>query len=353
MVRRLRPGSLKWHYEHGLLLQALDAVGQRSGDPSFAAFVTEAMETLVSPAGTISGYRDDEFNLDQVNPGKVAQILAGRTDDPRWAACLPQLRDQLDRQPRTPSRGFWHKKIYPDQMWLDGLYMQGPFLARWGREQGGPEDFDEVVFQLTLAEDRTRDPATGLLYHAWDEGRRQLWARPDTGWSPHFWSRAMGWYAMALVDCLDWLPAGHPGVPEVKAILVRLAGALAAVQDRESGLWFQVTDQGHRPGNYLETSGSAMFAYALAKGLRTGALADPEGALRRCADRAWEALVRDKLRQEADGWHLEGVCSVAGLGGTPYRDGSYAYYIGEPVVRDDFKGVGPFLLAGVERELLP
>ena len=238
-------------------------------------------------------------------------------------------------------------------MWLDGLYMQGPFLARWGAEYGTASDFDEVVFQLVLVESKTRDPATGLLYHAWDESRRQLWADPETGCSPHFWSRAMGWYSMAVVDVLDWLPVSHPGVKTLEIILSRLADALARVQDSKSGLWFQVMDQGQRPGNYLETSGSGMFAYAVAKGLRKGWLKDPQGLRRTMADRAWQGLVDRCLTQDPEGdWHLDGICSVAGLGGTPYRDGSFHYYVREPVVSDDFKGVGPFLLAGLERELL-
>jgi len=342
----------KWHYEHGLLFHALIAVGDRQNDPRFEAMVRRSMDALVAPDGRILTYRDDEFNLDQINPGKVAQVLALRSDDPRWTVCLPTLRDQFRHQPRTASGGFWHKQIYPDQMWLDGLYMSAPFLARWAREHHRPEDFDEVVFQLTLMESKSRDPATGLLYHAWDESRRQLWAHPTTGCSPHFWSRAQGWYLMALVDVLDWLPARHPGHSTVTAILGRLAQALGPVQGLETGLWYQVTDQARRPGNYLETSGSAMFTYGLAKALNRGWLPDPTGQHRAVALRAWEGLNQHQLARDDAGWHLKGICSVAGLGGTPYRDGSFAYYISEPVVQDDFKGVGPFLLAALEWESL-
>jgi unsaturated rhamnogalacturonyl hydrolase len=350
MVKRHAKGTEKWHYEHGLLLGALEQVGVRTGQVAYQEFVQAYMEALVAPDGRIVTYRDDEFNLDQVNPGKVAMVLAARSTDPRWKACLPRLRDQLVHQPRTASGGFWHKKIYPDQMWLDGLYMQGPFLARWGKEYGSSADFEEVVAQLVLIESKARDRATGLLYHAWDESRRQLWANPETGCSPHFWGRALGWYAMALVDVLEWLPASHPGVATLRAILGRLADALARFQDG-SGLWFQVMDQGSRPGNYLETSASSMFAYALYKGLRLGWLSDP--GTRAMADNAWAGLVNLCLKQDDAGeWNLEGICSVAGLGGTPYRDGSFQYYVSEPVVANDFKGVGPFLLAGLERDLV-
>lgn len=352
MVKRHTQGTEKWHYEHGLLLGALEEVGLRSGQTGFQDFVQAYMEALVAPDGRILTYREDEFNLDQVNPGKVAQVLAARSTDPRWKACLPRLRDQLVHQPRTASGGFWHKKIYPDQMWLDGLYMQGPFLARWGKEYGTPADFDEVVAQLVLVEAKARNADTGLLYHAWDESRRQLWANPETGCSPHFWVRALGWYAMALVDVLEWLPPTHPGVATLQAILARLADALAKVQ-HASGLWYQVMDQGDRPGNYLETSGSSMFTYALYKGLRQGWLADPDGGRRAMADKAWNGLVSRCLKQDSAGdWHLEGICSVAGLGGTPYRDGSFQYYVSEPVIANDYKGVGPFLLAGLERDRL-
>ena len=351
MMKRHVRGSEKWHYEHGLLLGALDEVGLRTGLTEFQDFARSCMESLVAPDGRILTYRDDEFNLDQINPGKYVQVLAARSPDPRWQAALPRLREQLAQQPRTASGGFWHKKIYPDQMWLDGLYMQGPFLARWGREHGTPADFDEVVRQLTLVESKARNGSTGLLYHAWDESGRQLWANRETGCSPHFWSRALGWYAMAVVDSLDWIPQDHPGVPALKAILERLVEALARVQDKASGLWFQVLDQGQRPGNDLETSGSSMFVYAVAKALRKGWLTSTQPR-QELVSRGWTGLTQ-RLREETDGWHLDGICSVAGLGGSPYRDGSFHYYVSEPVVSDDFKGVGPFLLAGLERELLP
>jgi unsaturated rhamnogalacturonyl hydrolase len=352
MVARFVPGSEKWHYEHGLLLQALEAVGVASGETRFQDFVQRYMEALVTADGRIPTYKEDEFNLDQVNPGKTAQLLAARLSDPRWKACQPRLRDQLAHHPRTASGGFWHKKIYPHQMWLDGLYMQAPFLARWGREHDTPDDLDETVRQLVLVESKTRDPETGLLYHAWDESKAQKWANPATGCSPHFWVRAMGWYAMALVDVLEWLPAGHPGVATLQGILARFADALLPAQDA-SGLWYQVMDHGTRKGNYLETSGSSMFTYALYKALGNGWLTDPAGKYRAMADLAWNGLTTKMLRQDAQGqWHLDGICSVAGLGGVPYRDGTFEYYVSEPVISNDFKGVGPFLLAGIAREKL-
>jgi len=351
VMRRHAPGREQWHYEHGLMLGALEAAGLRSGREDFRAFVRAYMESLVSPDGTIRGYRHDEYNLDQINPGKILFGLLSATGDPRWKAALDALRGQLAGQPRTPSGGFWHKGIYPDQMWLDGLYMQGPFMARYAREFDRAEDSDEAVRQLSLMELKARDPATGLLYHAWDESRQQLWADPETGCSPHFWSRAMGWYAMAVVDVLDWLPSGHAGIVELRAILSRLAKAVSRVQDERSGLWFQVLDQGRRAGNYPESSGSCMFVYALAKGLRLGHLRDDEGSTERMLAKAWQGLLAGPFRLGADGeYHLDGICGVAGLGGKPYRDGSYRYYVGEKAVSDDYKGVGPFILAGLEME---
>lgn len=349
LVDKHVPGTERWHYEQGLALWALENIAEVYNKSRFQGFVQRYLEALVDPQGLVRSYRPEDFSLDQINPGKVVQSLAARSPDPRWQACLRSLRDQLSRQPRTASGGFWHKKIYPGQMWLDGLYMQAPFLARWGREQGNPEDLAEAVAQLGLMEEKSRDPETGLLYHAWDDRGQQLWANPETGCSPHFWSRALGWYSMALVDVLEWLPPGSPGIVKVQGILTRLAPALVRYQ-APSGFWFQVVDQGQRPGNYLETSGTAMVAYTLYKGIRRGWLDDPTGSLKAAADRAWGALGTRFRVDSAGAAHLDGICQVAGLGGSPYRDGSFRYYVGEPVVSDDLKGIGPFLLAGLERE---
>jgi unsaturated rhamnogalacturonyl hydrolase len=248
-------------------------------------------------------------------------------------------------------------------MWLDGIYMAEPFNARYAREFGGgtgetdavadANAYAGVTRQFTLMAEKARDPKTGLLYHAWDESRQQRWADPETGCSPHFWGRALGWYCMALVDTLDLIPEEYG---DARAPLIAIARSLVrpilAAQDRESGLWYQVLDQAGREKNYLESSASAMFCYFLYKLLRGGFVEkSAKAAIREAAQGAWEGLVRLKVREDPSGeLHLKDICAVAGLGGTPYRDGSYEYYVGERVAEDDFKGVGPFILAGIERE---
>ena len=258
------------------------------------------------------------------------------------------LRRQLAGHPRTRSGGFWHKHIYPNQMWLDGIYMAAPFYAEYARTFDEPDAFDDIAHQIILIEEHTRDPQTGLLYHAWDESKQQPWADPETGCSPHFWGRAMGWYAMAIVDVLDYFPENHPRREAIIAILRRVSDALTRVQDEATGLWFQVLDQREREGNYLESSASCMFVYALAKGVRKSYL--PEQFLA-AARRGYRGILQEFITVDATGLvSLDKTCAVAGLGGNPYRDGSFAYYVGEKVAANDYKGVGPFILASLEME---
>ncbi|MBN1963111.1 MAG: glycoside hydrolase family 88 protein [Anaerolineae bacterium] len=336
----------RWVYEWGLMLKAILEVWRATGERRYFEYVKSQVDRFVDPSGQIDTYRPDEQNLDHINPGKVLFPLYRETGNPRYEQAARRLREQLRTHPRTGERGFWHKAIYPHQMWLDGLYMAGPFLAEFAATFDEPEGFDEVAHQIILIECHTRDERTGLLYHGWDESRQQAWANLETGTSPHFWGRAMGWYVMALADVLDHLPDDHPQRDSITAILDRTLGALVAVQDRTTGLWYQVLDQGDRTGNYLEASASCMIAYALAKAIRRGYT----GACHtQAARRAYQGILAHLAGVDEAGFaHLHRICSVAGLGGTPYRDGSFDYYISEPIVSDDFKGVGPFVLASLE-----
>jgi unsaturated rhamnogalacturonyl hydrolase len=338
----------KWHYEHGLFVKALAGISAATGEEGFEPFVQNWVNHFVTPRGKIRTYSVSELNLDQINSGKLLYPLYRRTGDERYANAIKLLRSQLQQQPRTKSEGFWHKKIYPFQMWLDGLYMASPFYAEYALTFNELELLGDVAHQFKLIEQHTRDPKTGLLYHAWDESKAQKWANPDTGCSPHFWGRAMGWYVMALVDVLDILPAAHTDHPVLVQILRRLADALLQVQDPVTGLWFQIVDLPHRPGNYRETSVSSMLVYAFAKGVRKGYLA---ADFQFAAQRAYRGLLENMVKVDARGTlTLEGTCSVGGLGGTPYRDGSFEYYVGEPIAANDFKGVGSFILAALEME---
>jgi len=315
-------------------------------------------DTKITPEGEILTYRESEFNLDQVNPGKVLFLLYDKYGEEKYRIAIDKLREQLRNHPRTKAGGFWHKQIYPWQMWLDGLYMQGPFYAQYAARFGDAADFKDIALQFTVIESKARDGETGLLYHAWDESRGMKWANPDTGCSPHFWGRALGWYCMALMDVLDFVPPScREAADSLVAIARRLVAPLLKYQDSQTGLWYQVLDRGGDAGNYTESSASSMFAYFLFKMLRLGLV--PKDDVERvglAADKAYAGLLA-KLRQDPAGasvpggeLHLTDICAVAGLGGTPYRDGSYEYYVGEAVAEDDFKGVGPFILASMEKE---
>jgi unsaturated rhamnogalacturonyl hydrolase len=353
-MARYAPEDASWRYEDGLFLASAIEAGEAWGDRELGLAARQRVSSLVGPEGSIRGYRAEDFNLDMVNSGKNLFRLYRETGERRFEVAIEALASQLALQPRTPSGGLWHKLVYPDQMWLDGLYMAQPFMARYAIEFDRPELFGDIAFQFALVAEKARDPRTGLLRHAWDERGKQLWADPETGRSPNHWGRAMGWYAMALADALEILPPSLEGAEGLRGIFRSLAEALAAFQDELSGLWYQVVDRGGREGNYLEASASAMLAYAFLKGSRLGLL-DP-GRFVPLASRAYEGVLGRFLRLGPGGEaHLEGICGVAGLGGSPYRDGSYEYYVGEPTRTDDFKGVGPFVLASVEycRRALP
>ena len=256
------------------------------------------------------------------------------------------LRGQLKAQPRTKEGGFWHKKIYPNQMWLDGLYMAEPFYAEYSKLYK-EDNWADIANQFVWMEKNARDAKTGLLYHGYDESREQKWANKTTGQSPNFWDRAMGWYGVALVDVLDYFPQNNPRRAELIAILGRYAEAVVKVQDTE-GCWSQVMDKVGEKGNYQEASGTSMIAYTLAKGIRMGVL---NKKYWKNATKGYDGILKKFITKNEDGSvNLEKTVSVSGLGGNPYRDGSYTYYIGEPIRQNDLKGVGPFINLCVEME---
>jgi unsaturated rhamnogalacturonyl hydrolase len=336
----------KWDYTAGLMLLGLERLGAATGEPQYSAYVKRSIDSLVKPNGEIATYAADEYNLDQINEGRVLFGLSDRTKDPRYARAADRLREQLRTHPRTSEGGFWHKKIYPQQMWLDGLYMAEPFYIRYAVRHNDTSAVGDVARQFLLAARHLRDPATGLFYHGWDATRSQTWADPKTGVSRVFWGRAVGWYLMAALDVLDDLPKTHPDRPELIRITQQLASAVAEVQDPVSGVWWQVLDQPNREHNYLEASASSMFTYAFAKGARVGVL---PASFRARADRAFDGMVANFVRTNQDGTvSITHICKVAGLGGEPVRGVNYEYYVSEPVVDDDYKGVGAFLLAAVE-----
>lgn len=339
----------RWAYVPGMMLLAFGRLAEQTSDERYYEFMKRHMDLFVQPDGMVRSYAVEEYNLDQVNQGKVLFPLLRRTGEIRYEQAAHLLAAQLKGHPRTSEGGFWHKKIYPFQMWLDGLYMSSPFLAEYAKTFGRAELFDDVANQLLLVEKHTRDPKTGLLHHGWDESREQAWCDRATGQSYHFWSRGMGWYAMAVVDALEHFPVDHPKRGTIIGIFERMAEALAKVQDLDTGLWHQVLDMGHREGNYVEASGTGMFAYALAKGVNLGYLS---GKFKAVALKGFQGMIDHFVETDPAGVHLHGICHGAGLGGTPYRDGSFKYYVEEKIVSDAMMGLAPFLLASMESEKL-
>jgi unsaturated rhamnogalacturonyl hydrolase len=359
----------KWGYEEGVLLDGMAAEWHATGNGEDFVYIKAAVDKYVTPEGTITGYKADAHTLDDIELGRAVLVVYRATLLPRYALAAKFLHDQLAVQPRTASGGYWHKQVYPNQMWLDGAYMAEPFRAMYAASFQQPQDFDDIARQLLLMDTHMRDPKTGLLRHGWDESKSMPWADKTTGLSPEAWGRAMGWYCMALVDVLDWFPKDHPQRPALIAALYRNLGAVLTFQDGQTGLWRQVMDGGdwmdarqqpavmHQPkdGDFFEASASCMFVYTLAKAERMGYVhygpitqRDTFGARK-----GWAGIQKQFVTTNPDGTlTLHGTVKVGGLGGKPYRAGDYNYYIGEKVVDQDAKGVGALLLAWSEMDQL-
>jgi unsaturated rhamnogalacturonyl hydrolase len=349
-IMKRNPGSFGyWDYVTGTVLAAFAELWKATGDPVYYQYLKATVDRAVGANGSIFGYRLTDYNLDQINEGRMVLLLHQRTGESKYKTAVDLLRSQLKTHPRTSDGGFWHKQVYPWQMWQDGLYMAGPFYAEYGKAYDEPGDFDDAVRQILLMEKHARDPKTGLLYHGWDEKKEQTWANPETGCSASFWGRAMGWYAMAVVDVLGGLPPAHAGRDSVAGVLVRLAEAVARVQEDSTGVWYQVLDQAGRTGNYRESSASCMFVYALLKGVRLGIL-DPR--VLPAARKGFEGIIRRFITENSDGTvNLTRTCLTAGLGNG--RDGSFDYYVRQTQISsNDGKAMGPFILAGLEMEAL-
>jgi unsaturated rhamnogalacturonyl hydrolase len=334
----------KYEYDLAFLASAIDRLG--TTDQKYSEYAKAYIDYFVQEDGKVNGHKLEDYNIDRVRPGLNMLDLYERTGEEKYKIAIETLVNQMETHPRTNANGFWHKKIYPYQMWLDGLYMASPFLARYARDFNQPKWFDEVTFQIQEVYKQTLDANTGLLYHAWDESREQRWCNPETGQSKHFWSRAAGWYIMALVDVLDYLPENHPERTAVIEILNKFSEALLKVQDEKTSLWYQVLDMGGMERNYLEASGTAMFIYAFAKGAKNGYL---DQKYLDIANKAFDSMVEVMVTMGEDGLPiLTNTCGACGLGGNPYREADYNYYVTEIQVDNDQKGVAPFILAAIE-----
>ncbi|MHB1699074.1 MAG: DUF4350 domain-containing protein [Acidobacteriaceae bacterium] len=342
----------KWNYDEGTALEGMDKAWFATSDGAYFNYIQHCVDRFVGADGSIATYKPDEMSLDNVLMGRQLLLLYNVTGQEKYYKAATQIYDQLKRQPRIPEGGFWHKKRYPEQMWLDGLYMAEPFYAEYAQVFHHTADFDDVVKQFELMERHARDPKTGLLYHGWDESRQQRWADKSTGDSPSMWSRAMGWYAMGLVDTLDYLPQDYAGRASLIAMLNRFAAAIVVQQDPDTGVWYQVTDKRRMKGNYGESSASSMFVYVLAKGVRKGYL--PRTYMK-AAQKGYDGIRAHFVSTDAKGaLSLAGTADSVGLGGEPvYRDGSYTYYAGVKQVTNDARGLGALLMASVEMEMAP
>lgn len=335
----------KWDYVHGLVLTSFQKLYQETNNKKYYNYVKAYADTLINADGTIETYKFSDYNIDMIEAGNLLFNLYDTTKDEKYLKAMQLLRKQLSEHPRTSEGGFWHKKRYPSQMWLDGLFMGEPFYANYTVRFENGKQLDDVAKQFEIIQKQAYDSKTGLLYHGWDESKAMEWANKTTGTSPNFWSRSLGWYAMALVDVLDYFPKDHPKQQELVGYLNQLAENLTKYQ-HQSGLWYQVTDQVNRDGNYLEASGTAMFSYALAKGTNKGYLPAQYNDF---ANKAFDGLTNDLLKVKNDGSVIIiQACAVAGLGGNPYRDGSFDYYINERKKDNDPKATGPFIMAALE-----
>ena len=347
----VKPGNrARWSYDMGVMLKGIEGIWQNTGDAKYFNYIQQQMDFFINDDGAIHDYKGTEYNIDHVNNGKQVMLLYRVLGKEKYKKAAQTLRDQLKTHPRTNEGGFWHKKVYPYQMWLDGLYMGQPFYAEYAMVFKEDTTFNDIARQFMYMERHARDARTGLLYHGWDESRQQQWANKETGNSPNFWGRALGWYGMAMVDVLDYFPKQHAGRDSIIAILNRFAQAVVKVQDPASGLWFDIVDKPKEPKNYKEASASCMLTYTLAKAVRLGYI--PASYLAN-AKKGYAGILKEFIKTENGQLNLYGTVAVSGLGGNPYRDGSFEYYMREPVIVNDPKGIGAFLNCAVEMEMLP
>ncbi|MDA3929388.1 MAG: glycoside hydrolase family 88 protein [Prolixibacteraceae bacterium] len=341
------PSSINWQYDIAMLGQAIERL---SGDNAiYSAYHKNFIDYFVQPDGTIKKYDQSEYNLDYFNAAKGLIRVYKQTKDEKYQLALQLLLRQLENQPKAINGGYIHKSIYPNQIWLNSSYMLCPFLVEYAMVFDEPKWLNVACFQLQNTYNVTVDSKDGLLVHAWDESKQQVWANAETGKSPHKWSRGMGWYMMALVDAIEFLPKEHPQRTELIKIFKSLSKSLLEFKDEETGLWFQILNLGEREYNYLETSGSAMFIYVFAKGVNIGVLPSKYKAI---AKESFLSLTQHFIKTDIDGLPtLTNISGSAGLGVKLHRDGSFEYYINQKPIDNDPKGMAPFIMAANELNL--
>ena len=357
----------RWSYVMGIELEAMLDTYLKNGGDDIRKYCQLYTDTMINTKGEIRTYKLEDYNLDQIRTGHFVARMYEKYPEAKNLAAMKTLMKQLDKQPRTKEGVYWHKAIYAYQVWLDGIFMGLPYRCLTARMLLKPKKaqriYDDAVNQISKTYERTLDPKTGLNRHAWDETREMFWADKETGLSQHCWGRAQGWYTMALIELLDAMPEDYERRGEVIELLRKDLDAVIKWQDKETGLWYQVMDQPGRKGNYLESTCSSMFAYVLMKATNKGYLGDKYFL---AGKKAYQGILKNFIRVNADKTiSLTNCCAVAGLGPgmseavkkaapnvkeNKRRDGSYDYYLSEPVRDNDAKGVGPFIWASLEYE---
>ena len=344
-IEKIREGSKStWNYIDGCMIKAIIELFLITRNHRYLDFADAFTGRFVREDGSIESYDPKEYNLDHVNAGKTLFDLYKLTGKEKYRRAMDTVYSQLKEQPRTSTGNFWHKKIYPHQIWLDGLYMAQPFYMQ--AEYNGCKNCEDSYQQFLQVYGRMRDPLNGLYYHAYDDSRQMFWCDKVTGLSENFWLRAMGWYAMALIDTMEVMPESMAcQKARLNAIYKELIDAMLPYQDQATGMWYQVVNRGGIAPNYLEESGSAIFAYAIMKSVRLHYL--PEEYFK-YGQKAFDGICSTYLSEKDGSLQLGGICLVAGLGNTDMREGTFEYYMREPVVENEAKGIAPLILAYIE-----
>lgn len=341
-----------WNYIDGCMMTSLYNIYRLTGNKKYLDFVDEFIDYYVFDDGTIRGYEMSTYNVDNINEGRVLFDLYKETGKPKYKRAINLLYSQLQSQPRTETGNFWHKKIYPNQVWLDGLYMAQVFYTRYETTFNRGRNYSDIVKQFRNVWLNMYDNDKQLYYHGWDVSKQAFWADPETGLSKSFWLRSVGWYTVGLVDAISYFDLSRPNLKtELITIFRKTIEGLEQYIDPEKHMFWQVVDQKGREGNYVETSGSAMIAYAMMKGARLGFVDRRFAAV---GEKIFNGICREYLTETDGELNLGGICLMAGLGpeSNPARDGTYEYYISEPVVENDAKGTGPFVMAYTEIKML-
>lgn len=344
-------GKINWNYTPGLEMKAFLDVYETYGGDDILQYVDDWYGLCIGDDGHVKYYYKGDYTVDKVCPARTLYQLYDDTGKEKYRMAIDSMMTRLLAHPRTSEGAFWHKTVYPYQVWLDGLYMAEPFYTEYTVRYAEDKEaaWADIVNDFVVAARHTYDPATKLYRHAWDETRSMFWCDPETGQSQHCWGRALGWYCMALVEVLEKMPEGTAGRGQLLEILRGIVDVLPSFADPKTGMWYQVLDCPGREGNYLEATCSAMFSYTLLKGVRLGFL---DASLEDYARKVYDGLVATFITEDEDGLlSINQCCSVGGLGGKDNRMGDYAYYLSEPVRSNDPKGVGPFIWASLEMEM--